>query len=353
MKAVIMAGGQGTRFWPLSRERSPKQFLKLCGGRTLLQETAARLEPLLKTEDLFVVCSGPYVEQVRAQLPELTEEQIIREPLARNTAPCVGLSALYLRHRYPGEIVAMLPADHVIQDVAGFQGMLRSAAELAGQGWLVTFGIQPSHPATGYGYLKRGEPVGEFAGHPACRVEQFTEKPDLETARRFVEGGDHSWNSGMFVWSVDVILEEIERCMPRLHEALMEIDRSWEEPERVQEIFSHVEKVSIDFGVMEKARKVAMLPCRLGWSDVGNWKALQDIWPGDAQGLVANGRYIAIDSANSVVYAADRKVVALVGIEGLVVVETPDALLICDGERTEEVRKVVERLKARGLEEYL
>lgn len=353
MKAVIMAGGQGTRFWPVSREGFPKQFLTLCGNRSLIQETAARLKPFLRTKDIFVVCSRQYVSRVRQQLPELREDQIIVEPAARNTAPCIGLAAVHLKRRYPGEIMAVFPSDHVIRETEEFQRVLGTAAQLAGDGWLVTFGIEPSHAATGYGYLRRGKAVGHDLGQPAYRVERFTEKPGSEKARGFLRSGDYYWNSGMFVWSIETILREIKACMPEMYGALEEIDRHWEDAERVRKIFSGLPKISIDFGVMEKAEKVAALPCRLGWSDVGNWRALEEIWPGDAQGLIANGAYVGLDSENSVLYTSNGKLVALVGVQDLVVVQTDEAVLICDRKRTEEVRKVVEKLKARGWKQYV
>ena len=353
MKAVIMAGGQGTRFWPASRENSPKQFLTLLGSRSLLQDTVARLRQFLKPEDVFVICARRYVAQVLAQLPEMGRDQIIEEPVPRNTAPCVGLAACYLRHRFPEEVMAILPSDHVIKDVAEFEQVLEAGAQLASDDWLVTFGIEPSYPATGYGYLRRGESIAEYSGRSAYRVMRFAEKPNLEKARSFLQGGDYYWNSGMFIWTIKNILAEIKACMPPLYSALEELDQCRDDAEKVQRIFSGLESISIDFGVMEKAKKVAMLPCRLGWNDVGNWRALGEIWPRDEQGVVANGRYVAIDSQNSILYSSDGKMIVLVGVGDLVVVETPDALLVCDRTRTEEVRSVVERLKAEGWDEYV
>ena len=354
MKAVIMAGGQGTRFWPVSRENSPKQFLTLSGGgQSLIQETVGRLTRFLRPEDIFVICSRQYVAQVLAQFPEMSRNQIIEEPVPRSTAPCVGLAACYLRRRFPEEVVAMLPSDHVIKDVAEFELVLKAGAQLAAGEWLVTFGIEPSYPATGYGYLRRGARVGEYSGRSAYRVARFTEKPNLAKAKGLLRRGDHYWNSGMFVWTIKGILAQIEACMPELHSALEEIDQCGQEAEKVRQIFSGLESISIDFGVMEKAKKVAMLPCQLGWSDVGNWKALAEIWPQDEQGLVSNGRHLAIDSRDSILFTSDGKMVALVGVENIVVVETPDALLVCDRTRTEEVRHVVERLKAKGWTDYL
>ncbi|MFQ5928318.1 MAG: mannose-1-phosphate guanylyltransferase [Acidobacteriota bacterium] len=353
MKAVIMAGGQGTRFWPVSREERPKQFLEIAGPKTMLQETVARLEPLLATEDVFVVCGEKYVHKVRTQLNEMNEDQIIVEPLARNTAPCVGLAASYLKRRFTNEVMAVLPSDHVIQDVDEFHQVLEAAEELAREGWLVTFGIQPSYPASGYGYLMKGEFLGEFRGRPAHRVARFTEKPDTAQAEYFVKQGCYYWNSGMFVWSIDSILAEIEAYMPELSQRLTEIDRSWEDSDRTRKIFSQLGSTSIDYGVMEKSEKVAMLSCRLGWNDVGNWKALEDIRARDSQGVTSNTSYLNIDSRDCIFYASQGKLGALVGVENLVVVETPDALLVCARDRTEDVKKVVELLKEKAWKKYL
>ena len=348
-----MAGGQGTRFWPVSRQKRPKQFLQIAGSRTMLQETAARLQPFLSPQDIYVVCSDQYVEVVCSQLPELGLEQIIVEPLARSTAPCVGLAATYLKRHYPDEVMAVLPSDHVIGQVDEFHQVLEAAQELAGQDWLVTFGIQPSYPATGYGYLHQGDKIGEFGSRPAYRVARFTEKPDPKLAEQFLSQGNYCWNSGMFVWSIEGILREIDTCMPKLGQALKEIDKSWEDGERMLELFTGLESISIDFGVMEKAEKVAVLPCDLGWSDVGSWKALEDIRSRDSRGLSSNTSYVNIDGRDCLLYAAKEKVIALVGVENLLIIDTPDALLVCDRERAEDVKKVVDHLRKKNRKEYL
>ena len=353
MKAVIMAGGQGTRFWPVSREGKPKQFLEIGGSGTMLQETAARFQPFLAAGDVYVVCGQRYVQQVREQLDQLREDQIIGEPSARNTAPCIGLAALYLRRHFPDEVMSVFPSDHVIQDVAEFHQVLQAAQELAREGWLVTFGIHPSYPATGYGYVQKGDSLGEFAGCAAHEVAGFTEKPDRSRAEQFLQEGKYYWNSGMFVWSIDRILTEMERHMPELYQALMEIDGSWEDPVGMEKIYSGLEKTSIDVGVMEKAEKIAVLPCTLGWSDVGNWRALEQVEKSDEKGVISNGPHVNIDSRDSVLYTSEGKLVALVGVQDLVVVDAPDALLVCARERIEEVKQVVEHLKKLGWDEYL
>jgi len=353
MKAVILAGGHGTRFWPVSRQSHPKQFLKISGSRTMLQETVDRVRSLLSSQDIYIVCSDQYVEEVRSQLPELETKQIIVEPLVRSTASCIGLAATYLKRYYPDEVMAVLPSDHLIGQVDEFIQVLEAAQELANQNWLVTFGMQPSHPATGYGYLLQGEAIGKFGGYSAYQVAQFIEKPDLEQAAQFLLKDNYYWNSGMFVWKIKSILEEINSCMPKLGQSLKEMDESWGNNERMLELFASLENISIDFGVMEKAKKVAFFPCDLGWNDMGSWKALEEISSQNSQGMSSNIPYVNIDGRDCFVHAAQEKVIALVGVENLLIIDTPDALLVCDRERAEDVKKVVDRLKDKKLKEYL
>lgn len=348
-----MAGGQGKRFWPRSRRLTPKQFLQIAGAKTMLQDTVARLEPLLDSKDIFVVCGRAHVGQVRAQLDGIGEDQVIVEPFSRNTALCVALGAYYLKTRFADEVVATLPADHVIQDVEEFHKVLSVGKELAQQGWLVTFGIQPSYPSTGYGYLKQGESLGEFGDCRAYRVDQFSEKPDRALAQEFLQEGSYFWNSGMFMWTLESILAEIRIHMPALGHVLEEMDRNREDSARFEDIFSELPSISIDDGVMAKSRKVAMLPCHIGWNDLGSWAALGEVCDSDDKGITANSEYLNIDSQDCIVYSSEGKLGALVGVNNLIVVETKDALLICDRGRVEDVKHVVEQLKKDGREEYL
>lgn len=352
MKAVIMAGGQGTRFWPASRRSRPKQFLQVGGSGTMLQETVVRLEPLLSRDDVYVVCSERYVSLVASQLEPFPKDHIIVEPMPRSTAACVGLAACYLKQRFPEEMIVILPADHVIRDVDEFHDTLRAGEELGREGWLVTFGIEPSHPATGYGYMLQGESLGDFGGRPAYKVERFTEKPDRSQAEQFLKEGNYFWNSGMFLFSVDQILSEINLRMPQLGQALSEIEQSWGDPDRLKQIFSSLESTSIDVGVIEQSERIVMLPSNPGWSDVGNWRALEEIQGVDSQGVASNTPYVNVDSHDCVLYTSGGKLVALVGVEKLVVVDTEDALLVCAWDRTEEVRRVVESLKNKDLKKY-
>ena len=353
MKAIIMAGGQGLRFWPLSRIERPKQFLRILGSKTMLQETANRLQPMLTWDDIYVVCGKQYVKEVSVQLPELKQGHIIVESAARGTAACIGLAAIYLRRVVKDDVMLILPCDHAIQDLNEFQRVLRVSEELARGGWLVTFGIEPTGPVTGYGYLLRGQFIDEPYGQPAYRVDRFTEKPSLNQAQEFLEKGDHYWNSGMFVWTVNRILEEINLWMPELGEVLVEFDQDKGNSHEKERIFSSLENISVDSGIMEKSTQIAMLPCNFGWNDLGSWNTLSDIFSADSKGVVSNVPYANIDSRNCVVYGSRDKMVSLLGVENLIVVETPDVLFICSRNRSKEVDKVLSFLRENELGEYL
>ncbi len=352
LKAVIMAGGQGIRFWPLSRRSRPKQFLNVMGRRTLLQETIARLDPLLRSRDIFVCCGTEYQRNVSEQLPGLSSKNLILEPMARSTAPCIALAAAQLQESFGDVLMAALPADHVITRQEEFHQALEAATELAEQGWLVTIGIQPTAPTTGYGYIGQGDKIGRFAGFSARQVVEFVEKPSLEQATALVTEGHHLWNSGIFVWKTSVILENIERLLPELSDLLKDFAGRWDDQERLAEGFSRLESISIDHGVMERAERVAVLPCALGWSDVGNWQALGQLLPRDESGNASSGLLVKSDASDCVVHSG-QKLVALLGVNGLIVVDTPDVLLICEANRAEEVRSIVETLRKENQEEFL
>jgi mannose-1-phosphate guanylyltransferase len=322
--------------------------MKIGTERTLLQETVDRLAPLLSVSDVYVVSGSPYVELVRQQLPDLKEHQIIVEPLPRNTAPCIGFSSLIMHQELADDLVVVLPSDHIIRDVEQFHGVLKSAEVMAREGHLVTFGLQPTFPATGYGYVQLGQRLGDFLGRAGYRVLRFTEKPNLERATRFLAEGGYFWNSGMFVWSLDTILGEMENLAPGLYNGLLRIQENWQDRATAHDVFEGLESISIDYAIMEKSERVATIPCDLGWSDVGSWKALREVCSEDSLGVVANTEYEAVEGRDCVVFTENAKFVGLIGVKDLVIVETENALLVCAADRTEEVSRLVKNLRDKG-----
>jgi mannose-1-phosphate guanylyltransferase len=356
---VIMAGGSGTRFWPLSRRTRPKQFLALAGDSPLLAATVARLPPLATPERTYVVCGPRHAAAARRMLPALPKDNFIVEPCARNTAPCVGLAAMHVASRDARGVIAMLPADHHIARPEAFRDAVGAAARLAEGGSIATIGIRPSRPETGYGYLKVGPRIaagGKAKKLQAHRVERFVEKPDVVTAARYLADGGYLWNSGIFVFRSDVILEEIHRAMPVLGEQLDAIQRSIGTAaydRTLRRVFPDCPSISIDYGVMEKSHRIAVVPADFGWSDVGSFAALPDVRPTDHLGNVAEGDALVIDGRNNVVLAGKKRPVAVIGLEGVVVVDAGDAILVCKRDRAQDVRKAVEELSRRGREELL
>lgn len=360
--AVIMAGGVGSRLWPRSRQATPKQFLDLLGPRTMLQETVGRVTPLIPRARILVVTGEEHAETVRAQAPDLPDENILIEPGPRGTAPCIGLAAGVLQMRDPEAIMAVCPADHVIADAAGFRQALAVAAQLAQDDYLVTLGIAPDHPHTGYGYIQRGTSLGEVGGLAAYQVRRFTEKPGAQAAADYVASGEYYWNGGIFVWRAAVILAEMARLLPQLRAELEAVAAAWDGPERrgtLAAAWDRVPQTTIDYSVMEKALRVAVVPVDIGWDDVGNWASLSRLAEGEGNqqgdGNVARGpgRPLLLDTTGTYVYASKGRLVAAVGLEGFVVVDTPDALLLCPKDQAQAVRDVVERLRADGLQKYL
>jgi mannose-1-phosphate guanylyltransferase len=356
--AVIMAGGIGSRLWPRSRSTSPKQFLDLLGSRTMIQETIDRIQPLVPLERVLVVLSEEHAPTVQAQVPGLPAQNLILEPGPRGTAPCIGLAAAILLLRDPKATMAIFPADHRIADAAGFRQAIRAAAQVAQDGYLVTLGIAPDRPHTGYGYIQRGNPLGRFAGQPAYAVRRFTEKPDEATANRFVDSGEYYWNGGIFIWRADTILEQMAEHLSDLRAALRTVTRAWDTPQRddvLEKAWQEVPRTTIDYGIMEKAAQVATVPIDVGWDDVGNWSTLSNLLEVDGQGnaLQGRGQAVLVDTEGSFVHASDGRLVAVVGLEDFIVVDTADALLVCPQDRAQDVRDVVHALQERGLDRYL
>ncbi|MBI4553715.1 MAG: NTP transferase domain-containing protein [Candidatus Latescibacteria bacterium] len=356
MHIVIMAGGRGTRFWPRSRSRTPKQLLNIVGDGTMLRQTFDRVRPLADPSRVWVVTNEEYREAVAHQLPDLPPDHIIAEPLVRSTAPCIGLAALHVHRRAGDEVMAVLSADHWIGDEAAFLRCLMTGAEVARhERTIVTIGIQPTSPETGYGYIQVGTLLGEMDGQRVHRVVRFTEKPDRETAEQFLNGGQHLWNSGIFVWTASTILWHIERLAPELHQGLMEIERALgtaDEPGRVRRVYETLPTVSIDYAVMERADQVAVVLGGFGWSDVGSWSAVQPFWERDEHGNAVRGQVIGVDASGMIVESGG-KLVALIGVDDLIVIETDDVLLVCRKDRDQDIKRMISELERRGLTEYL
>lgn len=354
MTALIMAGGRGERFWPKSRKNLPKQFLSLTGdGKTMIQLTVSRISSLVKMEDIFISTNKDYKDLVMEQLPEIPVENIICEPVGRNTAPCIGLGAVHIAKKYDDSIMFVLASDHLIKYNSMFTNTLKDAAEIAEENTnLVTLGITPDYPETGYGYIKFNP--NERTGR-AFSVERFVEKPSLEVAKEYLAAEEYLWNSGMFVWKVSSILQKMKEFMPEVHQSLMNIQASigTENEEIVLEKeFYNMPAISIDYGIMEKSDNIYTLPGTFGWDDVGSWLAVERIKRSNEYGNVVNGNVITIDSRNCII-EADKKLIALIGIKDLIVVDTEDATLICSKDSSGDIKKILENLKICNRNEYI
>jgi mannose-1-phosphate guanylyltransferase len=350
---VIMAGGSGTRFWPLSRKARPKQFLPLASKAPLIADTVGRLKGLASAKDTLVVC-GPLHAKAAAKLVKgLPKKNLLVEPVARNTAPAIALAALHVAARDPEGILVVLPSDHHVADPAAFRRTLQEAAQVAQAGHLVTLGIQPHHPETGYGYIQVGEPLGSGG---ARRVKAFREKPDLATAQGYLASGDYLWNGGIFVFRADAILAALAQHMPEMQKGLEALRKSVGKRTYagvLKRVFPKLPSQSIDYGVMEKASNIAVLPGDFGWSDVGSFAAIPEVRPADAAGNVVSGEGAVLVDCKGCVVLAEKRPLAVVGLSDMVVVDSGDAVLVVPRARSQDVRQVVEALKARKLEKYL
>jgi mannose-1-phosphate guanylyltransferase len=341
LQALILAGGSGTRFWPLSRKRRPKQLLALEGERTLLRDTLERLQPLVDPKSVWVCTTEALAEEVRRDLPEVPPEQILLEPEGRNTAPAIGWSVRSMPEGARRGVVAVLPADHRVGDPAAFRAALECAARVVErEDRVMTLGVVPHRPETGYGYLEL-EPGGEAEG--VRRVRRFVEKPSAENAARFVESGNYLWNAGIFVFRGTTFLDVLARVQPELSRGLEEIAAS---PGRVRELYGHLPADSIDYAVMEKLDSISTVPLECSWSDLGSWEALDEVLPKDERGNSLRGDALAVDARGNLLFA-DKGTIAVVGVEGLVVVRTGDAVLVLPKERSQDVRKIVAELNER------
>jgi len=370
--AIIPAGGSGTRLWPVSRSARPKFLLPLPGPRTMIQETVQRLQPLCQLSDIIVITGPKHADEVRLQLPELETDQVIVEPMARGSGPAIGLGAAIACKRDPEAIVGSFAADHVVTEPAVFENAVRAAIDVASRGYLVTIGIQPSYPETGYGYIRSGASIGVSNGLDVRIVDEFKEKPDLETATRYVDSGRYLWNASMFVWQAKALMAELRAYLPDVANALERIAEVWDTPARVQamhDIWPSIEEVTIDHGILEKSDRVAVVPGVFGWTDLGDWhgygKVIADTLSVESgNGSIAdngNGRghldvhnnltiqaeLLPIDATNAVVVGNGR-LIALLGVDNIIVIDTEDAVLICDRSRAQDVRRLVDALKQQG-----
>ncbi|RMF59649.1 MAG: mannose-1-phosphate guanylyltransferase [Calditrichaeota bacterium] len=356
MLALIMAGGSGTRFWPKSRRKHPKQLLRIIGERTLIQSTVDRLVPIISKDRIFIISTEEQRVQIQQQLPSLPPENYIVEPRGKNTAPCIGLSAMFMERIDPNGVMVVLPSDHLIVNNELFYKTLKAGAKIAAENdCLVTIGIPPNYPATGYGYIQCSAALDPMDGVQVFKVKTFAEKPNLETAQRFLDSGDFLWNSGIFIWRIPTILREIEEHLPHLYDGLMDVRAAIgtpQEAEVIKRVYCQIRSISIDYGVMEQAKDVVVLKGQFGWNDLGSWDEVYKLFEQDSAGNVLLGKHIIKDAAGCFV-DAPNKCVALVGVNDLIVVETDDALLICPRDRAQDVKEVVEIAKRNGMEQYL
>lgn len=357
--ALIIAGGVGARFWPRSREHSPKQLLEIIGSGTMIQNTVYRLDPIVPRENIMVVTGAQQADEIRRQLPQVPAENILVEPVGRNTAPAIGLGAQVLHKRVGEAMMVVLPADHLVHDIAAFQEILKRAISVAEQSrGFVTIGVTPTRPETGYGYIQldRGGTDRPFEADGAFDVVTFAEKPNLETAQRFLDSGDFVWNSGMFIWRVSAILNGIVDHLPELADELHKIEDAIDTPEfprAIERAYSEMRPISIDYGVMERATNRLVLPADFGWNDLGSWDEVARLFPKDADDNATDGTVFLRDARNCHIASSNGRVVAAIGVEDLIIIDTDDAVLICRKGRSQEVKEIVDVLRKKGLSEYL
>lgn len=346
---VIMAGGRGERFWPASRLRRPKHLLPIVGEKPMLTQTVERLEGMLPPENVFIITNREQREAVLEVCPDVPPENVVAEPVGRDTAAAVGLATVLVKRRNPEGVIALLPADHVIHDVQEFQEVLRRAfAAAEREEVLVTIGIEPTEPATGYGYIQRGESREEIEGRPVFGVRRFVEKPDLATAESYLRSGEYFWNAGMFVWRVSAIERAFGEHAPELAAGLGELENGLESGgdlgDLLDRIYPGLKRISIDYAVMEKARNVVTLAASFDWDDVGSWPAAAGHFEADAAGNVSRGEVLLEESQGNIVFAKGNHLVAALGVEDLIIIQTEDATLVCRKDRAQDIKKLVTRL---------
>ena len=357
--AVILGGGKGTRFWPLSRELAPKQLLKIIGSKSMLEQTISRISPIIPQKNICIVANRVLTSEIKNHLhPKAEEINFFEEPEGKNTAPAIGLAAINIRKLAIDPVMILLPSDHFIEKEDEFIEILKQGIDLSLEDYIVTIGIKPLKPETGYGYIKiKNEKLKvKSQRYPACKVERFVEKPDYETACGYLKEGGYYWNSGMFIWKVSTILKEIETFMPDLSRGLMKIDEvigTDEEQIRKEEIFSNLASESIDYGVVEKSEKVVVIPADIGWNDVGSFSSLYDVTKKDKDENVVTGNVINVDTTGSIVYGSENRLLAVLGLKDTIVIDTDDATLVCPMDRAQDIKRIVDDLREKGSEKHI
>lgn len=346
--ALIMAGGGGTRLWPMSRQDTPKQLLPLVEDSSMFATSVERLSPLFQPEQIYVVTGRKYLNALRAHAPQIPARNFIIEPYGKESGPAAALGVTVIQKRDPEAVIAILTADHHITKKEKFREVLSAAYELAQKGYIATLGIAPSFPATGFGYIRQGEQIGEFNGFSGYKSLGFTEKPNFVTATAFLASGEYTWNSGMFIWKASQAMTEFQRQQPAMYSQFVELARTVDTPEyenKLETIWEQVEKISLDYAVMEGAEQMAVIPAEFGWNDVGSWSSMYDVLKLDKSGNGFKGQQadrVILDTKNTLVYS--DKLVVTIGIEDIIVIETTDALLLCRKDRSQDVKEVVNHL---------
>ena len=356
MFIVIMAGGSGKRFWPKSKEAKPKQFLPILDSKTMIQSTVERLIPLVDSDDIYYVLNYQQKDVLLEQISNIPDKNIILEPTGKNTAPCIGLAAIHLKQKNPDDVMIVLPADHFIKDEERFRESLLIAEKIAIEyDSLVTLGIKPDYPATGYGYIQCNEKIKEVSGVSIYKVKTFAEKPQYETAKQFLQSGDFLWNSGIFIWKVSTILKVIQNLLPELYSSMEKLEthiNSNNYYTHLEKIYRQIRSFSIDYGVMEYAKNVSVLKCEFGWNDVGSWDEVYNLSPKDKNGntIIENG--LTMDCKNCYI-DSDSDLIAVLGVDDLVVVKSENSILICKKDKTQDVKELVDKIKRKELDQYL
>jgi len=344
--AVILAGGTGTRFWPFSRELEPKQFMQIIGKNSLLQDTIMRISGLIKSKNVYIVTNLKYFYEVKHQVGrfKIPEENIILEPQGKNTAPAIGLCAKLISRFDKEAVLVVLPSDHYIKDAGNFKNCLKDSISLANRGFLVTLGIRPASPSTGFGYIKTGTKKNGY-----FEVEKFLEKPDSKKAKIYFKDKKFYWNSGMFVWKASVFMDEIRRYLPKLYTMLSSINSEQE----IEEVWPKIKPISVDYGIMEHSKRIALIPANFYWTDVGSWDAVCSLLPKDKKGNIIHADCLHVDSSGMSVFSRGSRLISLVGVKDLIIADTPDALLVCDKNKAQDVKKVVDILKENKRKEHV